>query len=155
MLVICAHLQTVILVSIRLKKKRSLNFEIKNKALTSIIIKIFENSLQFKPHINHWCSLSDTRIQTNTINGKKPSSVRNTSGRIEQSTYKLPWLSVGYSIIHVHCRNCACQLKPMDVYIFHFLSENICTKTNQARCSACNETTTIWEWAYGISVLTS
>lgn len=40
MLIICAHLQAVVLVNIRLKKKKSsLNFEIKNKALTSLIIK--------------------------------------------------------------------------------------------------------------------
>lgn len=121
-----------------------MNFEIQNKALTSITIKIFENNLQFNPDVNHWCSSTDTRIQTNTINGKNTSSVRNRSGRIEQPTYKLPWPSVGYSIIlYVHYRNCACQLKPMDVYILHFLSANICAKTNQARCSACNETTTI------------
>jgi len=110
--------------------------------LTSIIINIFENSLQFKPHVNHWCSSTHTRIQTNTINGKTTSSVRNMSGRTAQPTYKLPWLSVGYSIIlYDHYRNCAYQLKPMDVYILHFLSENICAKTNQARCLACNETT--------------
>lgn len=96
MLIICVHLQAVILVNVRLnKKKSSLNFQIKNKALISIIIKIIAKSLQFKPHVNHWCSSPDTRIQTNTINGKTTSSVRNTSGRMEQSTEKLPQLSVG------------------------------------------------------------
>lgn len=98
-----------------------MNFEIKNKALTSVIIKNFENGLQFKPCVHHWCSLTDTRVQTSTINGKTTSSVRNTSGRIVQSTYKLSLLSVGYFIIlHVIYRNWSCQLKPIDIYTLHF-----------------------------------
>lgn len=130
-----------------------MNFEIKNKALTSLIIKNFENGLQFKSCAHHWRSRTDTRVQTNTINGKTTSSARNTSGRIVQSTYKLSWLSAGYFIIlHVLYRNWSCQLKPTDIYTLHFCLKNICSQANQARCSACNETT-IREWTYGISIL--
>lgn len=98
-----------------------MNFEIKNKALTSIKIKNFENGLQFKPYVHHWCSLTDTRVQISTINGKTTSSVRKTSGRIVQSTYKLSWLSIGYFIIlHGVYRNWSCQLKPIDIHTLHF-----------------------------------
>lgn len=142
-------------VNIRLKWKSSLTFETRNKALTSIVINIFGNSLQLKPRVNHWWSLSDTRIQTNTINGKTSRSVMSTSGRTGQSTYKLPWLSVGHSVtLYAHYGNCVCQLTSMDVHTPYFWSESICTKTKQARCSACNETT-IRGWAYGISILPS
>lgn len=57
----------------------------------------------------------------------------------------------------LHYSSCRLQklVLPAETYWYlhtSFLSENICSQTNQARCSACSETT-IWGWTYGISIL--
>lgn len=156
MLIICEHLQAVVLVNIRLKKKKSsLNFEIKNKALTSIIIKNFENGPQFKP-----CSplvFTDWHKGSNQYHKWENHQFCKENIWQDCAVHIQAVMTLNRILHYPSCRLQKLVL-PAETYWYPhtlFLSENICSQTNQARCSACNETTTTWGWTYGISILTS